>query len=59
MPSPAARIAFAYVPPAHAVEEFKVMTTVYDAQYGKTGGGVINVSILRRRSLTLKTCTPG
>ncbi len=34
----------AYVPPADAVEEFKVMTTVYDAQYGKTGGGVINVS---------------
>ena len=34
----------AYVPPADAVEEFKVLTTVYDAQYGKTGGGVINVS---------------
>lgn len=34
----------AYVPPADAVEEFKVMTTAYDAQYGKTGGGVINVS---------------
>jgi hypothetical protein len=34
----------AYVPPADAVEEFKVLTTAYDAQYGKTGGGVINVS---------------
>lgn len=34
----------AYVPPADAVEEFKVMTTIYDAQYGKTGGGIINVS---------------
>ena len=34
----------AYVPPADAVEEFKVLTTVYDAQYGRTGGGVINVS---------------
>ncbi|MBM3754548.1 MAG: DUF1416 domain-containing protein [Acidobacteria bacterium] len=34
----------AYVPPADAVEEFKVMTTVYDAQYGRTGGGIINVS---------------
>jgi hypothetical protein len=34
----------AYVPPADAVEEFKVMTTAYDAQYGRTGGGVINVS---------------
>jgi carboxypeptidase family protein len=34
----------AYVPPADAVEEFKVMTTIYDAQYGHTGGGIINVS---------------
>ena len=34
----------AYVPPADAVEEFKVMTTTYDAQYGRTGGGIINVS---------------
>ncbi len=34
----------AYVPPADAVEEFKVMTTLYDAQYGRTGGGIINVS---------------
>jgi hypothetical protein len=34
----------AYVPPADAVQEFKVMTTVYDAQYGRTGGGIINVS---------------
>ncbi len=34
----------AYVPPADAVEEFKVMTTAYDAQYGRTGGGIINVS---------------
>ncbi|MGH8248959.1 MAG: TonB-dependent receptor plug domain-containing protein, partial [Gammaproteobacteria bacterium] len=35
----------AYVPPADAVEEFKVMTGIYDAQYGRTGGGVINVSV--------------
>src|SRR5262245_49821575 len=34
----------AYVPPADAVEEFKVMSTIYDAQYGHTGGGIINVS---------------
>ncbi len=35
----------AYVPPVDAVEEFKVMTGIYDAQYGRTGGGVINLSI--------------
>jgi hypothetical protein len=35
----------AYVPPADAVEEFKVMTGIYDAQYGRTGGGIINISV--------------
>jgi len=34
----------AYVPTVDSVEEFKVMTGIYDAQYGRTGGGVINVS---------------
>jgi hypothetical protein len=34
----------AYVPPADAVEEFKVMTNTYDAQFGRTGGGIVNVS---------------
>ena len=34
----------AYVPLSDAVEEFKIMTTIYDAQYGRTGGGIINVS---------------
>ncbi|MBM3747216.1 MAG: TonB-dependent receptor, partial [Acidobacteria bacterium] len=35
----------AYVPPVDSVEEFKIHTNVYDAQYGKTGGGIVNVSL--------------
>ncbi len=33
----------AYVPPAEGTAEFKVQTTSYDAQYGWTTGGVVNV----------------
>lgn len=36
---------FAYVPPVEATQEFKVQTHTYDAQYGRTAGGVINLSI--------------
>src|SRR5437016_5113971 len=35
----------ALVPPVDAVEEFKIQTDSYDAQYGKTAGGIINVSL--------------
>jgi hypothetical protein len=33
----------AYVPPVDATDEFRVQTTNYDAQYGWTTGGVINI----------------
>jgi hypothetical protein len=35
----------AYVPPVDSVQEFKIITNSYDAQYGRTAGGVINVSL--------------
>src|SRR5919108_1518066 len=35
----------AYVPPAAAVQEMRISTNSYDAQYGRTAGGVVNVSL--------------
>src|SRR6266545_2361984 len=35
----------AYVPPADSVQEFKIATNSYDAQYGRTAGGVVNMSL--------------
>ena len=32
----------AYVPPVDSAQEFKIQTNAYDAQYGKTAGGVMN-----------------
>ena len=59
----------AYVPIVDAVQEFSVQQNSYDAQYGKTGGGVFNVILksgtptfhatawefLRRKSLDANT----
>jgi hypothetical protein len=35
----------AFVPSAEATEEFKVQTNSYDSQFGRTGGGTINITI--------------
>jgi hypothetical protein len=35
----------AYVPPVDAVQEFRIQTNSYDAQYGHTSGGIVNVSL--------------
>jgi hypothetical protein len=34
-----------FVPSPAATAEFRVQTSVYDAQYGRTGGAVVNVSL--------------
>jgi hypothetical protein len=39
------RANLAYVPPAEATQEFRVQSNIYDAQVGRTAGGVVNVSI--------------
>jgi hypothetical protein len=34
----------AYVPPVDSVQEFKISTNSFDAQYGHTNGGIVNVT---------------
>jgi hypothetical protein len=49
VPSTATANAFeviaSYVPPADAIQEFKVQTATFDAQFGNTEGGVTSISI--------------
>jgi hypothetical protein len=35
----------AFIPPADAVSEFRIMSNAYDAQYGRQAGGTLNVSL--------------
>ncbi|HVJ09030.1 MAG TPA: carboxypeptidase regulatory-like domain-containing protein [Acidisarcina sp.] len=35
----------AYVPPVDAVQEFKIVTNPYDAQYGRASGGVVDMTL--------------
>lgn len=34
-----------YIPPAQSVAEFKIITNPYDAQYGRSSGGVIDMTL--------------
>lgn len=40
-----ARGRYNFAPPVDAVEEFKIQTNTFDAQYGRTGGGVVNMTL--------------
>ncbi len=35
----------AYIPPVDAVQEFKIVTNPYDAQFGRGSGGVIDMTL--------------
>lgn len=34
-----------FAPNIEAIQEFKVMTNTYDAQFGRTGGGTVNITL--------------
>ena len=42
----------AFVPPVDSVQEFKIQSNAYDAQYGRSAGGIINV-VLKSGGKTL------
>ena len=54
------QVTASYVPPTDIVQEFKVQTATFDAQFGQTQGGVTNISIKIRhqRSFTAPPTTP-
>jgi hypothetical protein len=35
----------AFVPPVDSVQEFKIQSNAYDAQYGRSAGGIVNVAL--------------
>ncbi len=39
-----ANLNVAYIPTVDATQEFKIVTNFYDAQYGRTGGGIFDVT---------------
>ncbi|HWR50866.1 MAG TPA: carboxypeptidase-like regulatory domain-containing protein, partial [Bryobacteraceae bacterium] len=39
-----ANLNIAYIPTVDALQEFRVVTNFYDAQYGRTGGGIVNIT---------------
>ncbi len=39
-----ANLNVAYIPSVDATQEFKIVNNFYDAQYGRTGGGIFNVT---------------
>lgn len=40
-----AALGVGYVPPVEATQQFKIQTNIYDAQYGRAGGGVVNLTV--------------